>query len=166
MPRHHQPVACRLDQREHFLIWFSDDEGKDGVVLTPERQLLCTASEAALRERARSLGITFVGELSSYDLDAVEAWTRTRDPDAIDCKLLLDAWNWLGDVTSSLRSRADLFVAADAKLNKVYDKLFHGNNLPAVTAPREHYEPTWSASEASDLAALLRLGLQLFRAAR
>jgi len=46
-------------------------------------------------------------------------------------------------------------------LYDVYDKLFWGNNLPAMTPPGERFVPTWSAEELEALAALLSAGFAM-----
>ena len=48
-------------------------------------------------------------------------------------------------------------------VQRVYDKLFFGNNLPAMTPPGEHYDPTWSDAEIRILCSVIAAGLHLFR---
>lgn len=49
-------------------------------------------------------------------------------------------------------------------MTPIYDKLFHGCNLPAMTPDGEHYVPEWSASETAALKQLLMLGIAELRA--
>src|SRR5262249_49752162 len=47
---------------------------------------------------------------------------------------------------------------------KIYNKLFLANNLPAVTPPGEHYGPEWMQEEIEAMARVYRLGLAELRA--
>jgi hypothetical protein len=47
---------------------------------------------------------------------------------------------------------------------KIYDKLFFGNNLPAITPAGVSYEPVWSHDEIETLSRIYRLGLTGLRA--
>jgi hypothetical protein len=76
----------------------------------------------------------------------------------------LDAWNFLDDL-------AGMHVGADtpyARLSRgaaeCYDRLFWGNNLPAVTPPGERFEPVWSAEELIKIRRVLAAGLVILAA--
>ena len=45
----------------------------------------------------------------------------------------------------------------------IYDKLFWGCNLPSMTPPGMHYEPTWSPEEITTVVEVLHSGLRLLR---
>jgi hypothetical protein len=94
-----------------------------------------------------------------YDLDAIRAWSES-DSQVVDCDQVLTAWNLFGD----LPHEGNLFAGADRRANQIYEKLFLGCNLPAITPAGEHYVPTWSVSEIVDLKHLVRLGIAEFRA--
>ncbi|HEU4388411.1 MAG TPA: hypothetical protein VFV34_11485 [Blastocatellia bacterium] len=67
------------------------------------------------------------------DLDAVARWCEHADARRIECRLLLDAWNFFTDVAASVPGKVRAFVGGFARYTPVYDKLFLGCNLPAVT---------------------------------
>jgi hypothetical protein len=82
-----------------------------------------------------------------YDFDSLARWCEQPSAETIDCSEFLNAWNMLGDA-GTLPTR-DLG-------KRVYDKLFWGNNLPAVTPPGETYIPEWSLEEVRKLQSILR----------
>jgi hypothetical protein len=57
-------------------------------------------------------------------------WLDDPQADTVDCVLFLLGWNLFWDVATVLgRPLRDL----DPVANKIHDKLFFGNNLPAMT---------------------------------
>ena len=97
--------------------------------------------------------------VTHYDFDAIRAWCASSAP-ALDCATLINAWNLLGDLPHA----ENLFTWADVRAKGVYDKLFFGCNLPAITPQGERYVPRWKASEIVALKRVLLLGLAEFRA--
>ena len=73
---------------------------------------------------------------------------------------MLNAWNLLADIAFSIGF--DLDDHGDAAF-RVYEKLFAGTNLPAMTPPGRAYEPAWDADEAILLARILGDGLKQLR---
>jgi hypothetical protein len=160
MARKYYKVRYRLDGVDSYLIWFSNDS--DGVVAAEDGSILSFRGESDLCAYAERRGLGFEPEgPSEFDFDLVEHWLSTPDRETIDCHLFLDAWNLFGDIASS-SGHADLersFRGAGG----VYDKLFWGNNLPAVTPPGEHYVPAWSEGEVAELHRILSDGMRLIR---
>jgi hypothetical protein len=152
--------SVRLDGVHRIFLWESGDDGFDQVVLDDKGMVLEFPSESAAREFRPPPGHVLSSEPAThYDFDTVLSWCGSAT-DTLDCATLLNAWNLLGD----LPHVENLFAWADVRAKGVYDKLFFGCNLPAITPKGEHYVPTWSASEITALKRLLRLGLAEFRA--
>ena len=79
----------------------------------------------------------------------------------IDCSLFLNVWNLFDDVASSTGVGA--FERNSREALVVYDKLFWGNNIRAVTPPGEHYVPAWTEGEIAELHRILGDGMALVR---
>lgn len=153
-----------LDGRRAFLIWSSNDS--DGVVVE-EGLVVSFSSEDALRAFAARHRLALVEEEPIlHDLDAVQAWVSCPRSETVSCSVALAAWNLFGDIARSLPSAGAGFSEVDRAEDRVYDKLFFGNNLPAVTPVGERYDPAWSAEEVAALARVLERGLRLFRGVR
>lgn len=164
MPPSHHRLLYKLDGQERFLIWFSND--RDGVVVR-DGHVLSFSSHGALRGFAVQTGLALAEEPDGlHDLDWVQKWVSSPRADTIDCAAALVAWNLFGDVSLSLAGAGAAFLELDRAHDGLYDKLFAGNNLPAVTPPGEPSTPTWSDDEVTTLAAILAHGLALFRRVR
>lgn len=148
---------ARLGGSARVFCWDSGGDAADAVVLDAAGLIESFASEAEARQAAHAA--MSPESPASYDLDAVEAWCKSTDT-VRSCSDLLDAWNLFGDLPRA----ESVFAKADSGATALYDKLFHGCNLPAMIGPAEHYTPTWSASELAQLKRVLLLGLAEFRA--
>ena len=147
--------SVRLQGRDRVVLWETSEGGADRVVVDDTGGVVSYASEAEARNAVAAIS----GEPASfYDLDAVAAWCRSGDL-RVDCSTVLDTWNFLADVPHD----RDQFAAAEAHAAALYDKLFHGCNLPAMGASPGEYVPTWSPSEVAALKRLLALGITEFR---
>jgi hypothetical protein len=152
--------SVRLDGVRRILLWESGDDGADHVVVDDRGMVLEFPSVSAARETRPPAGRVLSSEPAThYDFDTVQAWCAST-ADTLDCATLLSAWNLLGDLPHA----ENLFAWADVRAKGVYDKLFFGCNLPAITPQGNHYVPTWSAPEITALKRVLLLGLAELRA--
>jgi hypothetical protein len=63
------------------------------------------------------------------------------------CEILLNAWNFIEDMGRTFQSETKMESLKTKELNKAYDKIFAGNNLPAVTPKGRSYSPLWTKGE-------------------
>jgi hypothetical protein len=163
--RSYLEVVVRIGHGERHLLWFSDEDRDDldQLLLDDDGQLVAFGDGQALRAyaAARSFPIAERGP-ARYDLDALAGWLQQPTAAGVRCRAFLDAWNLFIDLRSTLTGRNAIRDPDGA--GAVYDQLFHGSNLPAMTSARgEPFVPQWTDA---DLAALVRVlggGLQLFR---
>jgi hypothetical protein len=147
------PLLYRLNDEERYLIWISNEQ--DAVAVDHEGFVPSFRDLVNLRRYA---------DLNQYrlDLDWVAKLKMAMNPQ-IDCETALAAWNLFSDVAVSTPSHGNAFQTLDSKAHwPIYDKLFRGNNLLAVTPEGERYIPEWSQDEVRSLAKLLTAGLDLF----
>lgn len=146
MARDHQKLLYRLDGIERFLLWFTND--RDGVVTDNAGLVPSFATEAELLVFATREGV-LVSEDSPtlHDLDIVRDWLADPRLHDVDCVAMLNVWNLFMDVARSTPVLGAPFSDAESKLDAVYEKVFFGNNLPAITPPGEAYYPAWSPTE-------------------
>lgn len=174
------PYWYRLDGADAYLIWYSDesaatypngvgesgetDSGEpDGVLLANPGRLLTFRSLADLHGYADRSGLSVEPEVNStpLDLDTVQRWLGAARKTTVDCETFLSAWNLFSDLASAVQgARAHI---DDQKENRIYMKLFWGNNFPAMTPPGKHFTPTWSKSEVGRLRNVLNKGMQMFK---
>ena len=151
----------RLDGRDGYLISFMGEP--DGCVVDTEGKIPSFQSQKRAILFAASLEIPIVeNELSLDNLDLGQNWINNKRLRAIDCDNLLTVWNFLDDVSVSVNGNFD---SKKKRTNKIYDKIFFGNNLPAITPKGESYEPIWSKAERDVIREVLSLGFDIFRGA-
>jgi hypothetical protein len=154
--------AClfRLDGTDHYVLWSTNDV--DGLVRDNGR-IVRFSSLAALHAYASTQGrVVNAGEPTIYDWDRIQRWCDRPVAPEIAPDPFLTAWNMLGDSRRPAKTTG-LFAHADQRLGQLYDKLFRANNLPAMTPQGSEYWPTWTQSEVTSLARVLRLGLEELR---
>jgi hypothetical protein len=165
MSKTYYRLLYRLDGTDRFLIWFSNEE--DGVFTEAPGRVLSFATEASLLSFARRHNLPMdLEEPILHDLDTVQRWLDDPQTDAVDCEKTLAAWNLFIDVASSVPVEGAAFVRADSELRPIYEQVFWGNNLQAVTPEEEHYGPVWTEEDIGRLASLLSSGFELFRHVR
>lgn len=158
--REFYPLLFRLNQKDRWLIWFTAEI--DGVWIESDGTVPAFDSLVDLTKYANERGIliTDSADAELHDIDTVEAWLIDHGTAAVYCDMFLSVWNLFKDVATSagttLRER-------DHKARKVYQKLFWGNNLPAITPEGYRYEPNWTATDLVRMRQVLSRGRDLFR---
>ena len=158
----------RLAGADAYLIWFTDDSDDgtepDGVLLDGDGLIVTFRHMDNLQDHAASHGLTVVPKTNAepLDLDIVEQWLATARKTNVDCETFLNAWNLFSDLATTTQGRTAHIDGQ--REGRIYDKLFWGNNLPALTPPGKHYEPIWSKSEVGRMRNVLTTGMLLFHA--
>jgi hypothetical protein len=161
MSRKYYRLLYRLDGATQFLLWYTND--RDGVVTTADGRVPSFGTEASLSSYASRASLDVEAEEPVlHDLDPIRAWVADPRADTLECAVLLSAWNLFGDIARSLPDPGRAFATIDGTLGALYNRLFWGNNLPAVTPEGQHFTPQWANAEVQELAELLREGLSLF----
>jgi hypothetical protein len=160
MSREYFNLWFRLDACDSYLIWFEGEDESDGVIIDANGKVPCFHNNEDLLRYAASLKLSVNTEtMLLHDLDFVVAWLEAK-VEVVDCRILLEAWNLFDDVSHTVNGNFDV----NHKLTtKIYEKLFWGNNIPAVTPVGKSYEPTWTKRELKIMREVLSVGLSLFR---
>lgn len=170
MKKLYYPLWYRLDNRDRYLLWCNvedTDQDLDNVVLDENGKIFVFASLDDLFNYAQSISIEIEKsyELNLHNLDELRRWlkikrSKTEGPTAINRREFLAAWNLFSDVSRSIDGSFD---AEREKTQRIYEKLFWGNNLPSVTPEGRFYVPLWSGKEKRIIKEVLSQGLQMFR---
>ena len=166
MERIYYTVRYRLDNKDRYLIWFrTEEEDLDGVVVGKNGTIPIFINETDLMNYAESCGFMPVESSASviHNLDAIAKWLNEKKRQRarrVDCEKFLNDWNLLGDVSSSIGGDFD---PQKERTQKIYEKLFWGNNLPSLTPPGKFYVPIWSGREMQTLHEVFSQGLLMFR---
>jgi len=148
----------RLDTRDAYLIWFEGEP--DDVVVDADGNVPCFLNNEDLLRYAVSLNLLVKTESPLlHDLDFVAAWLEAND-ETVNCKNFLVAWNLFEDVSHSVKGNFD---TDRKKTQKIYNKLFWGDESNVLTSEGESYTPTWTKRELKIIREVLDEGLSLFR---
>lgn len=158
--RSHFAVRYRLDGSERYFIWYTDDQ--DGVLLADAGRLATFSTLSAVEQFLSLRDLALEPEQSDiYDFDQLDSWVAQPKAETIDCVVMLNVWNLLTDI---LRSLSLPMRGAKESLD-IYDKLFWGSNIPAVTPEGRKFIPNWSAGEIEAIARIFSSGLTNVREA-
>ena len=90
-------------------------------------------------------------EYSEMDFDkfwtALKNLSPNRASSRKTCSVLLSGWNFIEDLGRTLNRKKEVKRLRSKLLNKAYQKLFHGCNLPPTTPKGKSYSPLWISSE-------------------
>jgi hypothetical protein len=154
------PLLYRLHAQERYLLWISNEH--DSVAVDAEGFIPSFRDLTVLRQFAAMNRYSLESEEPVlHDLDWVVTYT-TGQAVPVDCVEALTAWNLFGDIAVSIQGHGMTFRKLKSQHFEIYDKLFWGNNLPAVTPEGRQYIPQWSPDELKSLAQILTAGLGLF----
>lgn len=143
-----------------YLIWYSNEQ--DGVFVDAKGKVPSFASVENLLSYAETRGIIVeLEEPHLHNLDLLVRWLKKPDAKSVSCNEFNNAWNLFSDVSASINGNFD----SDKKLTqKIYDKLFWGCNLPAVTPEGKQYHH-WTKRELQLMHDVLLTGVEMFEQA-
>lgn len=150
----------RLRQIDKYLIWVQSES--DLVYLNNSLQVPVFNSEKSLKRYAQSQNLKIVDETPVlHNLDLARFWL-VQPHSNFECLEFLAAWNLFADLARSVK-KSFSGNKRDPLTNKVYDKLFVGNNHPATAPPNDDdtYTSGWTTSEIKRLAEVMAEGFQL-----
>jgi hypothetical protein len=156
-------TELHLDNQVKYLIWVLDEV--DRFITNPktkELRLLTFSKKDSLFDFAQKNGLAIEeDEPAKYDFDIIENWVK-NPTGIIDCKEFLNAWNLFTDVVTTLGIEFKGNKKEKVR-NRIYDKLFFGNNIPAITPEGQEYTPKWTKREITKLAEIMNEGLIVLR---
>src|SRR5271157_1951201 len=153
---------CRVRLKEIVVFVVSHSGERDGFVRDKAGRLRAACTPEALTATAGARNVLPVNsEPIEYDFERIGAWCAAPELAGVDHAAFLDAWNFL-DELAGLHNGADtLYTRLTRGAVECYDKLFWGSNLPAVTPPRERFDPARQADELIEFRRVLEAGLGL-----
>jgi hypothetical protein len=157
----------RLHHQDGYLIWITANADISTVAAVTDRVLVDETGKLLIflsTAKAIEYSNLFDWKLEDdvpvlHNLDSVRMWL-SHPSASVNCYDFLAAWNLFTDVSQSINGQD--FIVHDPFTDRIYDKLFWGNNLPSVTPNGAHYEPAWSAQEITQLQRVFKSGLELF----
>jgi hypothetical protein len=146
------PFCYIYKGRKTYLIWQTKEDGKDSFRLDLKNLLISSRSERKLRDllgnKARQLKWSESAEVNiDHFWNALRGLKVGKSSSTDTCKILLNGWNFIEDLVKTVGHTEVTKGLHSPLLNKVYEKLFYGNNLPAITPQGKSYSPLWMREE-------------------
>lgn len=159
MSREYYLYAYRLDDKDAYLIWFTNE--KDGLVADESGFVPSFENVSDLQNyaRRRQIGVD-TAKPKLVDFDLVRNWLNGNLSEIDDYNVFLDAWNLFEDLSNSVGGDFD---QERKSTNNVYHKIFWGCNISAVTPEGEFFTPRWTKKELKVLRRTLNTGFRIFR---
>lgn len=159
MEKEYYILRYRLDKRDSYLIWYSDET--DGVITNTTGEVISFRSLEELLEYASMNKIVIDQEETIMNnLDLVAEWIDGNDPDLINFTEFNSIWNLWTDIAGSTGRNFDVDMD---EADKIYDKLFQGYNVPAVNSEGKEHITEWEEDEIRVLKELFTNGMAMFR---
>jgi len=140
-----------------YLLWYTND--KNGII-TAENKILSFSSISQIEDYKKINSIDTETYEIKIDFDNIASWINGKSS-TFDIKNILEIWNLFTDISESI----DLDFKGDHKshlTNKIYDKIFYGNNLPSVTPEGKSYSPIWNKFEIKRIKEIFLNGFEMF----
>ena len=148
------PCRVRLDGEDRFVAWYTAET--DGFARYPNGRLMVADAQDGLDVALMD------DHPTEYDFDRIQAWCDAPDATVVDCAEFLNAWNFFDDL-ARLHTGTNPSDSRIRQASECYNRLFWGNNLPAVTPPEERFKPSWSATDLAVIREVFEAGLRLLR---
>ncbi|MGW2714147.1 hypothetical protein ACWC4J_35045 [Streptomyces sp. NPDC001356] len=152
------PYRIATRRRDLTLIWRpGEDDAPDELVVDDLGRLLAFHDRKTLQEYCDRNGWELVWEgEATLDLDVVRRWVKHPDRGLVTAGLLLDAWNFLEDLSHSLKTGPPLPSQGPIH-DSAYEKIFGGEALEPTAG-----NGAWTDEETAAVRELLRTGLDLW----
>ncbi|BDF04422.1 hypothetical protein [[Clostridium] hylemonae] len=149
------PIKILRHEKVYFCIWYTNDV--DGILLE-KNKIKSFSNYDNLKNYCEENKIKIKEDISTYNLDEVLEWLSSRKQE-VDCKIILDLWNLISDLA---KSSDEYFYGDDDETLHISEKLFYGNNLPAINRDGPEYYPKWDDDEYMIIKKVIQNGVELF----
>jgi hypothetical protein len=150
----------RLNNEDLYTIWYSNN--KDGFLLEESNRIPVFRTMPTLLAYADRQNVSLEDEVPElHNFDLIKLWIRYPTADTIVYDVFLNALNAFGDIASSIGNK--VYLRLSKHIDRIYQKLFWGCNLPAVTPRKKVFHPLWNQKELEKLQAIFDYGLKMLQ---
>ena len=133
-----------------ILLWMPTDSG-DVFRMNADNSIAAYQSKNDIKMNQTDAARVKWEEAAFIDFDDFLVVLKSLEPykqlSTEDCKVLLEGWNFLEDLERTFSPSRSSRLLSNEPLNKVYKKLFYGNNLDAVIPKGQSYYPILEENE-------------------
>jgi hypothetical protein len=158
----HYPVILRYSKGDLFLLWKDGGSQQDSFATDPAGNLLIAHDKEGSVRLAKQHGLSLSDEPPHIvDIDDMNRTLSILRPSRYvsenAARKLLECWNMLDDMARALGLRNSVRDSGNEnEIDSLYRRMFHGNNLPAMTPAHSKFRLRLSAQELAQLRAYLR----------
>lgn len=147
-------IKFKFNEASYYTIWHELDS--KFLLESNENKIKVFETKEEIFEYVNKLEIKVDEEESEYICQE----NILIENEIIDCNKVLNFWNIADDVATTLGLH---FTGNDKTddINRIYDKLFYGCNLPAIKGEHEDYIPIWSQEESMMIKKIVQEGIEL-----
>lgn len=150
-------IQLVYDAKECFVVYYSADI--DGFLMQ-NGALIAFSSADSAQAYLKSAFPTYTRPISSSVFDFTGLRPAEGNESPLDPCYILTMWNLIDDLAKSL-DLPFLGQQRTEQIDTIYEKLFFGNNLPAINTSGKIYIPVFTKAERKKLDKILRDGLMI-----
>lgn len=149
-------IKLIANNKEYYSIWYSDESD---AFITESKRIKTFEGIENLERYAELNTLKLSVDNTEMEFDTAINWLGEIDKN-IDCTYLLDFWNIISDISNSV---GDNFIGNTDKeiINQIYNKLFYGNNIPAIKGDEKDFIPKWTIQEKNELNKVVSDGIRI-----
>ncbi|MFC4306055.1 hypothetical protein [Cohnella boryungensis] len=151
--RVHYPFVFVVNEKEYLSIWFTNDN--DGFVIE-DGKLLIFDNMTKLTKYIVFNDLNFVNEITRLSINLIRGLMESKNE--MDCTEMLNFWNTISDLA---KSSGTIYLGDSNEFIDIYNKLFYGNNFPAVRGDGELFVPEWETEEIVRLEKIITDGIRV-----
>ena len=161
-PQAAYPYLLKQDGNERVLLWVDGGREKDYFLTMSSGQLLIGDSVAQMCKELNPSENMAIHWDESGEIDLDQFWKKIRGlrngraSSQETCSVILAGWNFLEDLARTVSVRQDLPIFSDELIQRAYEKIFGGCNLPSVTPEGREYQPIWQTDEIAALRSTMK----------
>jgi hypothetical protein len=160
------PYAYIYKGKKTVLIWQTN--GRDTFKMISPKRLLQTPTVMNMKRflRSESANVHW-SEYTEIDFDkfwiALKNLRSNRSSSSKTCSVILGGWNFIEDMGRTFNLKKEMKRLRSKQMDKAYEKVIYGCNLPTVTPKSKFYRPLWTTAEIRSLRTEHRAVWQSFR---
>lgn len=151
---HLYPYTFGFKKKKSIFLWYTNDKEEDLLLLDSSGKLISTSSKDEIDLLMKNYNYTVEWD-EAVEMDFDSFWLEVEKLKSYSfsskktCVTLLDGWNFLEDLCRTLHILENIPGLKTPLADKVYKKLYYGNNIEAVTPEDKSYNPIWLPEEIS-----------------
>ena len=156
--RRYYKISFVYKKKKYYTLWFNNDI--DGLLNKNKKIILFKSDNEMINYSINNNIKVKEDKIVNYNVDRIKIIIKNiklMKDEKINCKYILGIWNIIGDIvrTNQTYFSGDLWKIKNKKLLLIYDKIFFGNNLPALRGDGEIYIPIFNNNEIKNILNIL-----------